>query len=177
MYPLIFGGVPVLLNKALREFSETPPQNIHFIRHASITICRPVTLLGGFIKTELKFVCHKTWWYVEYTPLFCMLTMTRRTRCGSLGEYGNWILLAVIRGKQSPSSPILSARRREGSAPRIAHILSIFEERDKSLAAEHVRTENKQEAFLASPASPSLAPSVRLSKGLWAAEVTSVWDI
>ena len=46
--------------KALREFSETPPQNIHFIRHASITICRPVTLLGGFIKTELKFVCHKT---------------------------------------------------------------------------------------------------------------------
>ena len=103
-----------------------------------------------------------------------MLTMTRRTRRGSLGEYGNWILLAVIRGKQSPSSPILSARRREGSAPRIAHILSIFEERDKSLAAEHVRTENKQEAFLASPASPSLAPSVRLSKGLWAAEVTDV---
>ena len=30
----------------------------------------------------------------------------------------------------------------------IAHILSIFEERDKSLRAEHVRTENKQEAFL-----------------------------
>ena len=179
MYPLIFGGSSTLFCSIKRYgiFSETPSQNIHFIRLASITNCRPMELLCGFITTELKFVCHKTWWYVEYTALFCMLTMTRRTRRGSLGEYGNWILLAVIRGKQSPSSPILSARRREGSAPRIAHILSIFEERDKSLAAEHVRTENKQEAFLASPASPSLAPSVRLSKGLWATEVTSVWDI
>ena len=179
MYPLIFGGSSTLFCSIKRYgiFSETPSQNIHFIRHASITIRRQMKLLGGFKKTELKFVCHKTWWYVESNPLFCMLTMTRRTHRGSLGEYGNWILLAVIRGKQSPSSPILSARRREGSAPRIAHILSIFEERDKSLAAEHVRTENKQEAFLASPASPSLAPSVRLSKGLWAAEVTGVWDI
>ena len=35
-----------------------------------------------------------------------------------------------------------------GECRGIAHILSIFEERDKSLRAEHVRTENKQEAFL-----------------------------
>ena len=38
---------------------------------------------------------------------------------GPLGEYGNWILLAVMWGKQSPSSaPILSTRRLEGRVPR-----------------------------------------------------------
>ena len=49
----------------------------------------------------------------------------------------------------------------------IAHILSIFEERDKSLRASHVRTENKQETFLAPPASPSLHRSVRPTGALW----------
>ena len=71
--------------------------------------------------------------------------------------------------KQSPSSaPILSTLRRlEGEWRGIAHILSIFEERDKSLRALHVRTENKQEAFLAPPALPSLHRSVRPTGALW----------
>ena len=70
---------------------------------------------------------------------------------GPLGEYGNWILLAVMwPGKAIPFfGPYFVYETTGGGEWRgIAHILSIFEERDKSLRAEHVRTENKQEAFL-----------------------------
>ena len=71
-----------------------------------------------------------------------------------VAHWENMVIGFYLRSSWGESNPLLLApilstpRRAEGEWGGIAHILSIFEERDKSLRAEHVTTENKQEAFL-----------------------------